>query len=105
MVERNRKKGRSFKRACLPMAPVLVIRPERRFRHVPLQGQLHSTRPDAPEKQLVSPEDPISIRPEAAIAAPRNVRSWHETDLARCPQFGRDRGESGHNSDIVKPTR
>ncbi len=63
------------------MAPVLVIRPERRFRHVPLQGQLHSTRPDAPEKQLVSPEDPIGIRPEAAIAAPRNVRSWHETDM------------------------
>src|SRR5258706_15624198 len=76
MVVRNRKKGRSLKRACLPMAPVLVIRPERRFRHVPLQGQLHSTRPDAPEKQLVSPEDPIGIRPEAAIAAPRNVRSW-----------------------------
>src|SRR6266404_6517666 len=75
MVVRNRKKGRSLKRACLPMAPVLVIRPERRFRHVPLQGQLHSTRPDAPEKQLVSPEDPIGIRPEAAIAAPRNVRS------------------------------
>src|SRR6266446_1008786 len=76
MVVRNRKKGRVLKRACLRMAPVLVIRPERRFRHVPLQGQLHSTRPDAPEKQLVSPEDPIGIRPEAAIAAPRNVRSW-----------------------------
>src|SRR6267142_839661 len=60
MVERNRKKGRSLKRACLPMASVLVIRPERRFRHVPLQGQLHSTRPDAPEEQLVSPEDRLA---------------------------------------------
>src|SRR5258705_13873650 len=60
MVERNRKKGRSLKRACLPMASVLVIRPEQRFRHVPLQGQLHSTRPDAPEEQLVSPEDRLA---------------------------------------------
>src|SRR3981081_4252953 len=42
---------------------------------IPLQGQLHSTRPDAPEEQLVSLEDPIGIRPEAATAAPRNVRS------------------------------
>src|SRR6266436_37914 len=77
-----KKKGRSLKRACLPMAPVLVVRPERRFRHVPLQGQLHSTRPDAPEKQLVSPEDPIGIRPEVAIAAPRNAgctkRTWRD---------------------------
>src|SRR6266478_8601832 len=48
----------------------------------PLQGQLHSTRPDAPEKQLVSPEDPIGIRPEVAIAAPRNAgctkRTWRD---------------------------
>jgi len=43
------------------MAPVLLVRPERRFRHVPLQGQPHSTRPDAPEKQVVLPEYPIGI--------------------------------------------
>jgi hypothetical protein len=40
MVVRNRKKGRSLKRVCLPMAPVLLVRPERRFRHVRLRGQL-----------------------------------------------------------------
>jgi hypothetical protein len=26
----------------------------------------------------------------------RHVRSWHETDLSRCPQFGRYRRDSGH---------
>jgi len=25
-----------------------------------------------------------------------DFRFWHETDLPRCPQFGRYRGESGH---------
>ena len=34
------KKGRSLERLCLPMALVLLIRPEWRFRHVPLRGQL-----------------------------------------------------------------
>src|SRR5258708_34903176 len=49
--------------------------------------------------------------PGAVRAKKRTILSysgvcfWHETDLPRCPQFGRDRGESGHNSDIVKPTR
>jgi hypothetical protein len=38
MVVRNRKKGRSLKRVCLPMAPVLLVHPERRFRHVPASG-------------------------------------------------------------------
>src|ERR1700730_15712727 len=63
MVVRNRKKSRSLKSACLPMAPVLLVRPQRRFRHVPLQGQLHSTPPDAPEKRVASPEGPIGIPP------------------------------------------
>ena len=27
---------------------------------------------------------------------PADFRVWHETDLQRCPQFGRYRGESGH---------
>jgi hypothetical protein len=26
----------------------------------------------------------------------RHVRSWDETDLSRCPQFGRYRRDSGH---------
>jgi hypothetical protein len=43
------------------MAPELLVSPERRFRHVPLQGQLHSTRRDAPKKQVVSSEDPIGV--------------------------------------------
>jgi len=31
--------------------------------------------------------------------------SRHQTDMPRCPLFGRYQRESGHNSDIVKPTR
>jgi len=64
------------------MAPVLLVRPERWFRHVPLQGQLHSARLNAPEKQVVPPGDPIAIPSEAMTAAPRNVGSWHFSDMA-----------------------
>ena len=30
------------------------------------------------------------------IFAVAHFRCWHETDLPRCPQFRRYRGESGH---------
>jgi hypothetical protein len=33
------------------------------------------------------------------------VASWHETDLTRCLLFGRYRGISGSNTDIVKLSR
>ena len=60
------------------MAPVLLARPERRFRHVPLQGQLHSTPPDAPEKRVASPEGPIGIPPGGC-----DCGSWECPELAR----------------------
>jgi hypothetical protein len=82
MVVRNRKKSRSLKRACLPMAPVLLVRPERRFRHVPLQGQLHSTRPDAPELQSVFRSAPASARAMAVRAEKRLSRRCSELKSA-----------------------
>ena len=47
---------------------------------------------------------PQSFRTAFSLAARAGTRfikeahdcSWHETDLPRCPQFGRYRGESGH---------
>ena len=38
----------------------------------------------------------------AVIAPGQNL---HETEVARCPQFGRYLGKSGHGADIVKTTR
>ena len=37
-----------------------------------------------------------SLRREDSSCQPGAVHTWHETDLPRCPQFGRYRGESGH---------
>jgi hypothetical protein len=34
-----------------------------------------------------------------------DVAYWHETDLTRCLLFGRYRGISGSNTDIVKLSR
>ena len=33
------------------------------------------------------------------------VRLWPETEVPRRPRFGRDRVESGHNSDIAEVKR
>jgi hypothetical protein len=84
MAERTRKKSRSLKSACLPMAPVLLVRPERRIRHIPLQGQLHSTPTDALEKQVASPEGPIGYRPGAATAAPKECPELAHSRYPSC---------------------
>jgi hypothetical protein len=37
--------------------------------------------------------------PIGFAAATFDYRMGHETDMPRCPQFGRYQGESGHNAD------
>ena len=38
----------------------------------------------------------LAVSPAAAPYRASGLVLWHETDLSRCPQFGRYRGESGH---------
>jgi hypothetical protein len=37
-----------------------------------------------------------SVQREDFSCQPGAVHTWHETDMAQCPQFGRYRGESRH---------
>src|ERR1700730_9832596 len=39
---------------------------------------------------------PPQLAPLSISSQAWDVAYWHETDLPRCPQFGRYRGESGH---------